>query len=111
MAEDDDRFGLIPVGECLLHPVELLAADTGPRAGNRAVEGSHVAHALLWRHLLRCPVVRSPADRIEPDEAHALVIEGPVGLAEQLAPLLAHIQIPVMLTRDVVLLDRQILEE
>src|ERR1700730_6286512 len=82
MAEDDNRPGFVPVGEDLLQPVELVAAHAGPRAGDRSVEGGHVAHSLLGTHLPHRPVVRGAADRVEPDKAHTLVIKSPVGLAE-----------------------------
>lgn len=54
-------------------------------------------HSLFRAHLTRGPIVRAAADRVESDEAYVFVIEGPVGLAEQLLPLLAHVQIPVVL--------------
>src|SRR5438876_898100 len=79
---------------------DLAPADAGPRAGDAAVEGRHVAHALLGTHLPHCPVVRAATDRVEADKAHTLVIESPVGLAEELPPLLSHVQIPVVLARD-----------
>ena len=40
VAEDDDRLVLVPVGERLLQPVELVAADAGPRARRRCRRGS-----------------------------------------------------------------------
>src|SRR6202022_1488281 len=111
MAEDNDRPGFIPIGEDLLQPVELVAAHAGPRAGDAAVEGRHVAHALLWSHLPYRPVVRAATDRVEPDEAHTLVIESPVGLAEELPPFLSHVQIPVVLPRDEDLPNLYLFEE
>src|SRR5258705_7566957 len=100
MAEDNDRPGLIPIGEDLLEPFELVPTHAGPLAGDAAVEGRHVAHALLGTHLTHRPVVRAATDRVEADKAHTLVIESPVGLAEELPPLLSHVQIPVVLARD-----------
>src|SRR4029450_354700 len=98
------------VGERLLQPVELVATNAGPRARDGTVESRHVAHALFRGHVLRRPVVRSPANCVEADEAHALMVESPSGLAEQLAPLLAHVEIPVVLARDEVFRNLDVLE-
>src|SRR5262245_2215365 len=110
MGGNDDRLVLVPVGKRLLQPVELVAANAGPRARDGTVEGCHVAHTLFRGHVLRRPVVRSPANRVAADEAHALVVESPSGLAEQLAPLLAHVEIPVVLARDEVFRNLDVLE-
>ena len=64
-----------------------------------------MTHALLGTHLLRRPIVRTAADGVEPDKAHALVVEGPVGLTEQLAPFLARVEVPIVLARDEDLAD------
>ena len=81
----------------LLEPLELVTADAGPRPCDAPVQRRHVAHPLLGRHLLGRPVVRTAAHGVEPDEADPLVIERPVRLAEQLRPLLAHVEVPVVL--------------
>src|SRR3989454_3319922 len=101
----------ISAGQRLVEPLELIAADACPRARHRAVEGRHVAHALLGRHLLGGPVVGAAADRVESDEADALVVEGPVRRAEELLPLGAHVQVPVVLTRDEDFPDLHLLED
>ena len=59
-----------------------------------------MVHALFGAHLPHCPIVRTAGDRVEPDKAHPLVIEGPVGLVEELLPLRAHVVVPVVLARD-----------
>src|SRR5467141_2202470 len=69
VAEDHDRLALVPAGQRLVQPLELVAADAGPGPRHAAVQGGHVAHALLRAHLLRRPVVRATADSVEPDEA------------------------------------------
>jgi hypothetical protein len=111
VGEDDDGLVLVPIGERLRHPVELIAPNPGPGTGNGAVKRRHVAHALLRRHLLRGPVVGTATDRIEADEAHALEVEGPGALAEQLGPPLPHVEIPVVLTGDEVFRDRDLLQQ
>src|SRR5574341_192022 len=68
VAEHDHRLVLGPVGKGLAHPIELVPAHARPRPGHRTVQGRHVPHAFLGRHLLFRPVVRSAAHRIEPDD-------------------------------------------
>src|SRR3546814_20931274 len=50
--------------------------------------------SLFRSHVRSAPGVRRPADRVEADEAHALVVEGPVRVAVQATELLAEIEIP-----------------
>ena len=111
VAEDDDRVALRPVGQRLLQPLHLVAPDPRPGPGDGAVEGRHVAHPLLGRHLLGRPVVGPAGHGVEPDEPDTLVVERPVGLAEERGPLLTHVEVPVVLPRDEVLLDLHFLEQ
>ena len=111
VAEDHDWLALVPAGERLVQPLELVPPHASPGPGDAAVERRHVPHALLGAHLLRRPVVRAPAHRVEPDEPHALVIERPVGLAEQVGPLLAQVEVPVVLAGDEDLLDLHLLQD
>src|SRR6202040_1287743 len=50
-------------------------------------------------------------DSVEPDKAHTLVIESPVGRPEELPPLLSHVQIPVVLARNEDLPNLYLFEE
>src|SRR5438128_5239529 len=111
VAEDHDWLVLGPAGQRLVQPQELVAADAGPGPGHAAVQGGHVPHALLRAHLLRRPVVRATADGVEPDEADALVIERPVGLAEEARPLLPQVQVPIVLSGDEDLPDLHLLQD
>src|SRR5882762_7911867 len=111
VAEDHDRLGFVPARQRLVQPLELVASDAGPGPGHAAVQGGHVAHALLGGHLLRRPIVGAAAHRVEPDESDALVIERPIGLAEEAGPLLAHVEVPVVLAGDEDLLDLHLLED
>ena len=94
-----------------VQPFHLVPADPRPGSGDRAVERRHVAHALLGRHLLRRPVVRPARHGVQPDEPDALVVERPVGLAEEGGPLLAHVEVPVVLPGDEHFPDLHFLEE
>jgi hypothetical protein len=68
-------------------------------------------YAHFGRHLGGGPIIWRPRDRIEANDAHALMVERPVRLAIKLAPLLAHVEVPVVLTGDEVFLDRHFLEQ
>ncbi len=68
-------------------------------------------HALFGAHLADRPIIGTTADGIEADEAHPLVIEGPIRLAEELPPLLAHIQVPVVLAGDEIFLGLDLVED
>ena len=70
-----------------------------------------MAHALFRAHLPRGPEIGGAADGVEPDEAHALVIEAPGAGAEHLHPQRPHVQIPVVLAGDEHLLDLDLLQQ
>src|SRR2546425_7145970 len=111
VAEENHGPVLRPAGEGPIQPGELVPAHSGPGPGDAAVEDGHVAHSLPGRHLLDGPEVGGAADRVEPDEPHAFVIEGPRRVPEELLPLHAHVEIPVVLAGDVELLDRHLFED
>ena len=111
MAEDHDGSVLGPARERLVQPLQLIAADAGPRPGHAAVQRGHVPHPLLGAHLLRGPVVRTAAHGVEADEADALVVERPVRLAEESSPFLAHVQVPVVLAGDEDLPDLHLFQD
>ena len=106
VAHDDDRLVLGPVGQRGGQPLHLRLAEPRPGAGLGAVQGLHVAHPLLRGHALGGPVVGRMADRVQADDAHPLVVEHPRRLAEVPVPGLSHVQVPVVLARNEVLLDR-----
>src|SRR3546814_12701311 len=73
---------------------ELFPAHAGPSPAHRAVERRHLRHPLIGAHVAGGPEVPCPADRVESDEADALVIKRPRGHAEQLVPCLPHVEVP-----------------
>ena len=111
VGEHHHGLALRPVRQRLVEPAPLGLTHARPGAGDAAIERGHVPHPLLGRHLLGAPVVGSVPDRVETDEAHALVIEGPRALPERLLPLGAQVQVPVVLPGNEDLLDRELLED
>ena len=95
VAEDDDRRLLVHLGQVLLQPLALLGADL--EAGlDAVVQAGDDLHALHGRSPRSVQKSFSHA-RVEHHEVHALVVERVGGRAEQLAPLLAHVEEPVVL--------------
>src|SRR5438876_2085767 len=111
VAEEDDGLVLGPVGESAIQPGELVSADSRPGARDAPIQDRHVPHALLGRHLLDGPEVVGPAHGVEPDEASAFVLHGRRRLAVELLPRHAHVEVPIVLARNVELLDRHLFQD
>src|SRR4029453_5027459 len=93
--EDDERRRFRHVGQILLQPGALLVADL-EAALHAVVQPGDGLHALHRRHPARGPEILLD-DTVEHDEVRALVVERVDRLAEQRAPLLAHVEVPVVL--------------
>jgi hypothetical protein len=81
--------------QVLGEPLALFVADA-EGALHSVVEPGHRLHPLLGRQLSRCPEILLD-HAVQHHEVDALVLERIRGLAEQLAPLLAHVEVPIVL--------------
>ena len=104
-------LSVTPVGQGLVEVVELLLAEPRPGAAKGTVQGRHGTHPFGWAHLAGGPEVHRPADRVETDEAHALVVEGPGRAPVQLRPRLAHVEVPVVLAGNEDLPDLELADD
>src|SRR5437867_1454773 len=111
VAEQDHGLVLGPVGEGAIHPGQLIPAHSRPGARDAPIQDGHVAHALFRRHLLDGPEVGGTAYGVEPDEAHPFVIQGPWRMAVELLPRHTHVEVPIVLARNVELLDRHLFQD
>ena len=95
MREDDDGRLLVDLGEVLLQPLALRRAHL-EGALPVVVEPGHDRHALLGRVALGRPEILLD-HAVQHDEVDALVVEGVVVGPEHLLPLLAQVEVPVVL--------------
>ena len=93
--EDHDRRFRRDLREVVLQPLALRVAH-GEAPPVRVVELGHGQHPLHGGELGPRPEVLVH-DRVEDDQVDALVLEGVGRLAEEVAPFLAQVEIPVVL--------------